>query len=189
MVALQFPRMARLTGWLSSGVVLLGTVGLPMTAAWAQTDTNGNEAPAQVRPATAAGELSIAEGDRLMEAARAEIAAQNYVGAITTLQDARRLYNQLSTYYQELAAMFIGIDSRQASSNRSLALQTAQKRDQASYQLALLYRTQGRPEEAIPLLMEILRSQQPTRELGQQAYQQLYELGFVESPFERNGEG
>jgi len=32
--------------------------------------------------------------------------------------------------------------------------------------------------------MEILRSQQPTRELGQQAYQQLFELGFVDEPFD-----
>jgi hypothetical protein len=31
--------------------------------------------------------------------------------------------------------------------------------------------------------MEILRSQQPTRDLGQRAYQQLYELGFVDAPY------
>jgi hypothetical protein len=31
--------------------------------------------------------------------------------------------------------------------------------------------------------MEILRSQQPTRELGQRAYQQLFELGFVDEPY------
>jgi hypothetical protein len=31
--------------------------------------------------------------------------------------------------------------------------------------------------------MEILRSQQPTRDLGQRAYQQLFELGFVDEPY------
>ncbi len=35
--------------------------------------------------------------------------------------------------------------------------------------------------------MEILRSQQPTRELGQRAYQQLFELGFVDEPFNGGG--
>jgi hypothetical protein len=43
---------------------------------------------------------------------------------------------------------------------------------------------QDEPEKAVPLLMEVLRSQQPTRDLGQQAYQQLYEMGFVEAPYE-----
>lgn len=56
-------------------------------------------------------------------------------------------------------------------------------RDQATYQLALVYRAQNQPGLAVPLLVEIIRSQQPTRELGQKAYQQLLELGFVDVPY------
>ena len=82
--------------------------------------------------------------------------------------------------------MFFGVDTRQNRSNRDLAIEAAQKRDETTYQLALIYRSQGQPEEAIPLLMEVLRSQQPTRDLGEQAYQQLFEMGFVEAPYEFN---
>jgi hypothetical protein len=80
--------------------------------------------------------------------------------------------------------MFFGIDTRQNRNNRDKAIEAAQKRDEATYQLALIHRTQNEPEKAIPLFMEVLRSQQPTRDLGGQAYQQLFEMGFVESPYE-----
>jgi thioredoxin-like negative regulator of GroEL len=56
-------------------------------------------------------------------------------------------------------------------------------RDEATYQLALVHRAQNQPELAVPLLIQILRSQSPTRDLGKKAYQQLFELGFVDSPY------
>ena len=56
-------------------------------------------------------------------------------------------------------------------------------RDEATYRLALVHRAQNKPELAVPLLIQIIRSQQPTRDLGKKAYQQLLELGFVDSPF------
>jgi polyribonucleotide nucleotidyltransferase len=131
--------------------------------------------------------LSIEGGRVLMAEAETAIADQNYDVAAEKLQEARQKFNQLSNFYQELAQMFLGIDTQLHQSNRSKALETAQLRDQASYQLALVYRAQNQPDRAVPLLMEILRSQQPTRELGQQAYQQLFELGFVDEPY--NGSG
>jgi DNA polymerase III psi subunit len=185
MAALQFPRTARWAGWLSSGILLLGSLGLAVRPAVAQDaapDPSGGPV-SDVRPADLTGDLSIAAGDRLVTEAGSAIAAQNNELAIDKLVEARDLFNRLAGYYRELASSFIGINTRQADSNRALALEAAQKRDQTSYQLALLYRAQNRPEEAVPLLMEILRSQQPTRDLGRQAYQQLYELGFVEAPF------
>lgn len=115
--------------------------------------------------------------------AEVAIADQNFALAEEKLNQARDSFNQLSTYYQELAQMFVGVDTQINRSNREKALLTAQQRDQASYQLALVYRAQDRPSEAVPLLMEILRSQQPTRELGSRAYQQLFELGFVDEPY------
>ena len=71
---------------------------------------------------------------------------------------------------------------------RALALESAEVRDQASYQLAVVYRAQNRPDLAVPLLVEVVQSQQPTRPLGQQAYQQLYELGFVAVPYNAPGQ-
>ena len=52
-------------------------------------------------------------------------------------------------------------------------------RDSATYQLALVHRAQDQPELAVPLLVQIIRSQNPTTDLGKKSYQQLYELGFV----------
>lgn len=127
--------------------------------------------------------FSIATGERLMAEADAAIAEQDYATATTKLNEARDIFNDMSTYYQELSAMFLGISTPINQAHRDKALETAQLRDQASYQLALVYRAQNQPDEAVPLLMEILRSQQPTRELGQRAYQQLFELGFVDEPY------
>ncbi|HIK30805.1 MAG TPA: hypothetical protein IGS17_18825 [Oscillatoriales cyanobacterium M59_W2019_021] len=141
----------------------------------------------ELRPLSLDGSLlSLPGARRLMEEARTAVSAQDYDTAAQKLQDARQVLNQLSNYYQELAATFSGIDNRIFESQRALALESAQLRDRATYELALLHRAQNKPELAIPLLIQIVRSQNPTRELGQAAYQQLFELGFVDSPYPRN---
>ena len=129
--------------------------------------------------------FSIQGGERLVAEAMTAISQQNYDLAVNKLQDARQVYNQLSNFYQDLTASFAGIDNRIADTHRQNALKTAQLRDTATYQLAIAYRGKNQPELAIPLLVQLIRSQQPTRDLGQQAYQQLYELGFVEEAFPR----
>lgn len=129
--------------------------------------------------------LSLPGAQRLMDEARTAVSAQDYATAAQKLQEARQILNQLSNYYQELAATFSGIDNRIFESQRSLALESAQLRDRATYELALMHRAQNKPELAVPLLIQIVRSQNPTRELGQEAYQQLFELGFVDSPYPR----
>lgn len=130
--------------------------------------------------------LSMAGGERLMQEAEQAISAQNYPLATQKLQEARQVYNQLSNFYQELNSSFTGIDNRVSDSQRQKALETAQKRDEATYQLALVHRAQNQPELAVPLLIQIIKSQNPTRELGTKAYQQLFELGFVDAPFPRS---
>ncbi|MGB3200004.1 MAG: hypothetical protein WBA99_03825 [Nodosilinea sp.] len=174
------PRFLRytLSGW-AAAALSVALVGGVSGAALAQA---GEADP--MRPLNqATSSLSIASGQQLMTEASTAIANQNYDLAEAKLKQARESFNQLSTYYQELAQMFVGVDTQINRSNREKALETAQLRDQASYQLALVYRSQNQPNEAVPLLMEILRSQQPTRDLGQRAYQQLFELGFVDAPY------
>lgn len=131
--------------------------------------------------------LSIEGGDRLMKESTEAVSSQNYALAAKKLQEARQVYNQLSTFYQDLNSSFAGIDIRAADAYRKNALTTAQKRDEATYQLALVHRAQNRTELAIPLLVQVIKSQNPTRELGTKAYQQLFELGFVDVPFPRQG--
>ncbi|PZU95688.1 MAG: hypothetical protein DCE90_12200 [Pseudanabaena sp.] len=129
--------------------------------------------------------FSISGGQRLMSESMTAIGQQNYDLAVTKLQDARQVFNQLSNFYQELTASFSGIDNRISDSHRRKALQSAQLRDEATYQLAVVYRAKNQPELAVPLLVQLIRSQAPTRDLGQQAYQQLFELGFVDTAFVR----
>jgi len=132
--------------------------------------------------------LSVAGGQRLMSEASSAISAQNYDTAVKKLQEARQVFNQMSNFYQQLAGNFQGIDNRVADSQRKKALETAQMRDDATYQLALVHRAQNKPELAVPLLVQIVNSQNPTRDLGKKAYQQLFELGFVDAPFPRTGD-
>jgi cell division septum initiation protein DivIVA len=131
--------------------------------------------------------LSLQGGQRLMAEANNAVSSQNYSLAARKLQDARQVFNQLSNFYQELASSFSGIDNRVADSQRRKAIETAQMRDEATYQLALVHRAQNQPELAVPLLIQIVRSQNPTRDLGKKAYQQLFELGFVDSPYPKAG--
>jgi hypothetical protein len=174
--------IARSTGLVAGGTLLLLTNLTP--AAPAQTSSEPGETPTEVRPLNqSASLLSLVGGERLMEEASTAIAAQDYDLAVIKLQEARQVLNQISGYYQELTTLFTGVDSRIADSNRQKALESAQMRDEASYQLALVHRAQNKPDLAVPLLMEVLRSQQPTRDLGQRAYQQLFELGFVERSY------
>lgn len=158
----------------------------------AQAQTPNNQPPATAPGATRAVEQSnspigIAAGEALMRKAESAISDQNYSQAATDLVAARKALNDVSTYYKNIAGVFVGVDSRVNKGLRDLAVQAAEVRDQASYQLAVVYRAQGSPDLAVPLLVEVLQSQQPTRSLGQQAYQQLYELGFVEVPYDAPG--
>jgi hypothetical protein len=152
------------------------------------TSTPPAEQPNVVQPTGPAPTiLSTTGGQKLMGEASSAVSSQNYTVAVQKLQQAREVFNQLSNFYQELAGGFSGVDNRVADAHRKKALESAQLRDQASYQLALVHRAQNKPELAIPLLVQIIRSQQPTRDLGQKSYQQLYELGFVDSPYPTAG--
>ncbi|MGG6264939.1 hypothetical protein ACQ4M3_02590 [Leptolyngbya sp. AN03gr2] len=139
-------------------------------------------------PAQGGGLLSLQGGQRLMDEADQAVKSQNLPVAMKKLQEARQVYNQLSNFYQELAASFSGVDTRVADSQRTKALEAAQLRDQATYRLALVHRAMNQSELAVPLLVQIIRSQQPTRDLGKQAYQQLLEMGFVDVAYPRTAD-
>ena len=145
--------------------------------------------PNVLRPVAPDGSVLSASGaQRLMAEASSAVSSQNYPLAAKKLQEARQVFNQMSNFYQDLASSFSGIDNRIADSQRKKALEVAQMRDDATYQLALVHRAQNQPELAVPLLVQIIRSQNPTRDLGKKAYQQLFELGFVDAPYPRTGD-
>ncbi|KAI9132914.1 hypothetical protein [Acaryochloris sp. CCMEE 5410] len=136
-------------------------------------------------PRITGGLFSIPAGKRLMTEAEGAYDSQNFDLAANKLQDARQIMNQLSNFYSTLTSSFLGVDRRVSESHRKKALETAQLRDKSTYQLALVYRAQNKPEKAIPLLIEIIRSQNPSRDLGKKSYQQLVELGFSDIPYPR----
>ncbi|BAY12927.1 hypothetical protein NIES2098_61180 [Calothrix sp. NIES-2098] len=131
--------------------------------------------------------LSMESGQRLLKEAESAVSSQKYDVAAKKLQEARQVFNQLSNFYQDLNSSFSGIDLRVSDSQREKARQSAQLRDEATYRLALVHRAQNQSELAVPLLIQIIKSQSPTRDLGKKAYQQLYELGFVDAPYPRQG--
>ncbi|WGV26952.1 hypothetical protein [Halotia branconii] len=162
------------------------TIQLPSTTNQSQPIDPNN--PNNLRPTAQNNSLlSLESGERLMQEASQAVSTQNYPLAAKKLQESRQVFNQLSNFYQELNASFSGIDNRVSDSQRKKALETAQKRDEATYQLALVHRAQNQPELAVPLLIQIIKSQNPTRDLGKKAYQQLFELGFVDTPYPRQG--
>ncbi|MEC4893324.1 MAG: hypothetical protein SAL07_02215 [Oscillatoria sp. PMC 1051.18] len=145
--------------------------------------------PNNLRPLTQADSLlSFQGGERLMTEGDRAVAEQNYALAARKYQEARQIFNQLSNFYQQLSSSFSGIDNRISERLRQQALETALKRDEATYQLALVHRAQSQPELAVPLLIQIVRSQSPTTDQGKKAYQQLFELGFVDAPYPRSGD-
>lgn len=201
MVTSRASRLLPLAGLLSLSTAAILAAFQPATQA--QTPAAPEEVPAlpeganpeqpnapeeDLRPLAGGSILSVQGGQRLMEEAGSAVSAQNYEQAISKLQEARQVFNQLSNFYQELATSFSGIDNRIAEEQRTHAFEAAQMRDEATYQLALVHRAQNKPELAVPLLVQIIRSQNPTRDLGQRAYQQLFELGFVDSQYPRNSD-
>jgi tetratricopeptide (TPR) repeat protein len=183
--------------WASLSAVLLGAIAIAgaesLTAERVIAQTVGDPAPvstpSNVEPLSPTvnqnGLFNVNAGKRLMSEATSAVNAQNYPLAASKLQEARQLMNQLSNFYQGLGSTFLGVDTVVSDSLRRKALESAQIRDDATYQLALVYRAQGQADKAIPLLIEIVRSQNPSRDLGQKSYRQLWELGFVDVAYPR----
>ena len=129
--------------------------------------------------------LSLRGGNGLLAEAASAVSAGNYSIAQSKLKDARKIFNQISNFYQDLSTVFAGLDTPIANSTRDKAVESAQKRDESTYQLALVHRAQNQPELSVPLLVQVLKSQQATRELGKKAYAQLFELGFADVEYPR----
>lgn len=152
----------------------------PATPTQSETPAGNSTNPQDMRPDSL---LSLQGGQKLMQEAEQAIDTQQYDVAAQKLQKARQIFNQLSNFHLQLSQSFSGIDNRIAEEQRSKALETGQMRDEATYQLALVHRAQNQPELSVPLLIQVVGSQNPTSELGKKSYQQLVEIGFAQEPF------
>lgn len=149
----------------------------PISAQPEAVQTNGELRPLQTSI------LSMAGASQVMDEAIAAISAKDYEIAVSKLQEARQVYNQLSNFHLDLANSFQGLDNAVYNTERQSAIAAGEMRDTATYRLALVHRVQEKPELAVPLLIQVIRSQSPTSDLGEKAYQQLLEIGFVSREF------
>ena len=127
--------------------------------------------------------LNIITINSFLEQAKVAINTGNLDDALGKLEKARTFSNLLISYYRDLHSSFKGIDARiprELSKKNRNVIQLLAK---ANMQLAIIHRSKGEPELAVPLLVEVVKLLTPTNPRGAKAYQQLVELGFVETPY------
>ncbi len=147
----------------------------PLGSARAQEASTSLSAPGGVFDAKGMQAL-IARGD-------AAAAAGNLAEARRQYDLARDASRRLLGFYRDLSGAFRGLDARIPREMDDKARLTLEAMVQANMRLAALFRRQGQPEVAVPLLVEVVKVMSPTSDQGRKAYQQLLELGFVSTPW------
>ena len=116
------------------------------------------------------------EGDALIKNGDFEKAKKKY-------DKARNLAKQLSGFYRDLNNSFRGLDARIPSEMEEKGRKSIQVWAEANARLAALYKRKKQPEVAVPLLVEIIRLVSPSSTEGKEAYQNLIQLGFADTPY------
>tara|TARA_B100000965_G_scaffold375376_1_gene367392 strand:+ start:724 stop:1248 length:525 start_codon:yes stop_codon:yes gene_type:complete len=127
--------------------------------------------------------LGISTINNYLDQAKVSIKDGNVDDALEKLQNARTISNTLINYYRDLHSSFKGIDAlipRELAKKNRNAIQLLAK---ANMQLATIHRSKGDHELAVPLLVDVVKILSPENPRGAKAYQQLVELGFVDTPY------
>ena len=115
-------------------------------------------------------------GDKLVKDGDFEKAKQTY-------DKARNLARQLAGFYRDLNGSFKGLDARIPLEMDKKGRKAIKIWAQSNARLASLYKRKKQPEVAVPLLVEIIRLMTPNSTEGKEAYQNLLQLGFVETTY------
>ena len=121
-------------------------------------------------------EFFIKEGDKFIKKADFDKAKNSY-------KDARMLAKQLASFYLDLNTAFQGVDARIPNEMERKGKETLKILAESNERLASLYIKNGKPDVAVPLLVEIIRIMSPNSPEGKEAYQRLIQLGFVETEY------
>ncbi len=121
-------------------------------------------------------EYFIKKGDNFIKNGDFDNAKDSYL-------DARKLAKQLASFYSDLNTSFKGIDARIPSEMQAKGKQTLEILSESNERLASLYIKTGKPEVAVPLLIETIRIMTPNSKEGKEAYERLIQLGFVETKY------
>ena len=121
-------------------------------------------------------EYYLKQGDKFIKKGEFEKAKDSYL-------DARKLAKQLASFYSDLNASFKGIDARIPNEMQKKGKETLKILAESNERLTSLYLETGKPEVAVPLLIETIRIMSPESPEGKEAYEKLFQLGFVETKF------
>ena len=118
----------------------------------------------------------LSEGDNLIKAGEVDKAKESF-------DKARNLARQLAGFYGDLNGSFKGLDARIPKEMSEKGKKALQIWAESNGRLAAVYKSKNQPEVAVPLLVEIIRLMSPTSTEGKEAYKDLVQLGFVETPY------
>ena len=118
----------------------------------------------------------ITEGDAFIETG-------NFDEAKISYDKARDLAKKLASFYRDLNGAFKGFDARIPDETVEKGKESIKIWADSNARLAALYKRRNQPEVAVPLLVEIIRLMSPTSSKAKEAYKDLIQLGFVETPY------
>ena len=121
-------------------------------------------------------ETFLREGDALINAGELDKAKESF-------DKARNLAKQLAGFYGDLNGSFRGLDARIPKEMAEKGKKSLQIWAESNGRLASVYKSKNQPEVAVPLLVEIIRLMSHTSTEGKEAYKNLIQLGFVETPY------
>ena len=118
----------------------------------------------------------LTEGDAFIKDGEFDKAKESF-------DKARNLAKQLAGFYGDLNGSFRGLDARIPAEMSEKGKKSLQIWAESNARLAAVYRRKKQPEVAVPLLVEIIRLMTPTSSEGKEAYKNLIQLGFVDTPY------
>jgi len=107
----------------------------------------------------------------------------NYDKAKDSYDNARNLAKQLSGFYRDLNGSYRGLDAKIPREMEIKGRQTLKIWAESNAKLANLYKSKNQPEVAVPLLVEIIKLMSASSPEGKSAYNDLFEIGFVETQY------
>ena len=127
--------------------------------------------------------FSIINVQKFLDSGDEFIKAGNYDKAKDSYDKARNLAKQLSGFYRDLNGSYRGLDARIPREMEIKGRQSLKIWAESNAKLAKLYKSKNQPEVAVPLLIEVIKLMSASSPEGKSAYNDLIELGFVETPY------
>jgi len=121
-------------------------------------------------------ETFLREGDAFIKTGEFDKAKESF-------DKARNLAKQLAGFYGDLNASFKGLDARIPKEMAEKGKKSLKVWAESNARLAAVYKRKKQPEVSVPLYVEIIRLMSPSSSEGKEAYENLIQLGFVETPY------